>query len=253
MRICQEAFEPHARSQSQIEPAWVMTESQQELYERFHLYNALYFEGRLEGVEVKWSDKMTLCAGLCSFNKREGFCSIRLSRPLLKLRPKTDYIDTLLHEMIHAFLFIVTRSIDRDGHGPDFQSHMNRINKAAGTTISIYHNFNSEVDHYRKHVWKCNGKCQLWPPFFGVCKRAMNRPPQKADWWWKRHQATCGGTFIKINEPEKKQKPKKENLKEKTRKESLGQSTLDDFKNIIEISSDSDDEKVECPDRKSVV
>jgi len=30
----------------------------------------------------------------------------------------------------------------------------------------------------------------------------MNRKPQKADHWWRQHQMTCGGEFIKISEPE---------------------------------------------------
>lgn len=30
----------------------------------------------------------------------------------------------------------------------------------------------------------------------------MNRKPQPADSWWKTHQATCNGTFIKVSEPE---------------------------------------------------
>lgn len=31
----------------------------------------------------------------------------------------------------------------------------------------------------------------------------MNRKPQPADSWWKSHQASCNGTFIKVSEPEK--------------------------------------------------
>ena len=58
--------------------------------------------------------------------------------------------------MIHAYLFLTKRDRDRDGHGPDFQYHMNRINAAAGTTISIYHSFHDEVDVHRLHWWKCD-------------------------------------------------------------------------------------------------
>jgi len=72
-----------------------------------------------------------------------------------------------------------------------------------GFNISVYHNFRDEVNHYRKHVWRCNGPCRHKPPFYGWVKRAMNRPPQKADRWWAQHQATCGGTFEKVSEPEK--------------------------------------------------
>ena len=42
-------------------------------------------------------------------------------------------------------------------------------------------------------------------PYFGYVKRSMNRAPSDKDFWWSRHQASCGGTFTKISEPEKKQ------------------------------------------------
>jgi uncharacterized protein (UPF0218 family) len=41
------------------------------------------------------------------------------------------------HEMIHAFLFVTDNNRDRDGHGPEFRSHMYRINKEAGTNITV--------------------------------------------------------------------------------------------------------------------
>jgi len=44
--------------------------------------------------------------------------------------------------------------------------------------------------------------CRNRPPFFGYVRRSMNRKPQKADSWWRQHQLTCGGEFIKISEPE---------------------------------------------------
>jgi len=41
------------------------------------------------------------------------------------------------HEMIHAFLFVTHNNRDRDGHGPEFHIHMHRINKEAGTNITV--------------------------------------------------------------------------------------------------------------------
>lgn len=41
------------------------------------------------------------------------------------------------HEMIHAFLFVTHNNRDRDGHGPEFHYHMYRINKQAGTNITV--------------------------------------------------------------------------------------------------------------------
>lgn len=39
--------------------------------------------------------------------------------------------------MIHALLFVTENNRDRDGHGPEFCKHMNRINKASGTKITV--------------------------------------------------------------------------------------------------------------------
>ncbi|KAI8138066.1 SprT-like family-domain-containing protein [Fennellomyces sp. T-0311] len=174
-----------------------------DLHQLFLAFDRQYFKGQLASVEVKWSTRMTLCAGLCCYFPG-GHCVIKLSEPLLKYRSREDMINTLLHEMIHALLFIQIRNDDHDGHGPEFLREADRINSTAGTNITVYHKyevvFHDEVDHYRRHVWQCNGPCRDRPP-----------PPQKADSWYAEHQMTCGGTYTKISEPEgyksKKKRP----------------------------------------------
>lgn len=47
------------------------------------------------------------------------------------------YCIKLQHEMIHAYLFLTNNDRDRDGHGPNFCKHMYRINKEAGTNITV--------------------------------------------------------------------------------------------------------------------
>ncbi|XP_012263742.2 DNA-dependent metalloprotease SPRTN [Athalia rosae] len=169
----------------------------------FVQFNTRYFWNKLLPVEVKWSKRMTSCAGVCSFHPRNKQCVITLSAPLLKLRPRKDLVETLLHEMIHGYLFLTNNNRDRDGHGPEFHKHMYRINKEAGTQISVYHSFHDEVRLYQQHWWRCDGPCQKRGPFFGMVRRAMNRAPGVNDYWWQMHQSSCGGKFIKIREPEK--------------------------------------------------
>ncbi|XP_012215405.1 DNA-dependent metalloprotease dvc-1 [Linepithema humile] len=179
------------------------------IYKLFVQFNATFFWNVLSPVEVKWSKRMTSCAGICSFHRRNKHCIISLSAPLLILRPRKDLVETLLHEMIHAYLFLTNNDRDRDGHGPNFCKHMNRINKKAGTNITIYHNFHNEVKLYKQHWWQCNGPCRYKPPFFGTVRRAMNRAPGPSDFWWREHEVNCGGHFIKIKEPENfKSRPK---------------------------------------------
>ncbi|XP_037526984.1 DNA-dependent metalloprotease SPRTN isoform X3 [Rhipicephalus sanguineus] len=192
------------RDLSVVDAFWELNDPNPNVHSLFVEFNEAFFFGKLSGVEVRWSPRMTLCAGLCCYEGKGGLCSVRLSEPLLKLRPRKDLVETLLHEMIHAYLFVTHNNKDHDAHGPEFHKHMERINKASGAHITVYHNFHGEVASYRTHWWRCNGPCQHRRPFFGIVKRAMNRPPSDKDLWWADHQRTCGGSFIKIREPEPK-------------------------------------------------
>ncbi|XP_036210747.1 sprT-like domain-containing protein Spartan isoform X1 [Myotis myotis] len=187
---------------SLVDASWELVDPTPDLQALFVQFNDQFFWGQLEAVEVKWSKRMTLCAGICSYEGRGGMCSIRLSEPLLKLRPRKDLVETLLHEMIHAYLFVTNNDKDREGHGPEFCKHMHRINRLTGANITIYHTFHDEVDEYRRHWWRCDGPCQFQKPYYGYVKRATNRAPSAHDYWWAEHQSTCGGTYIKIKEPE---------------------------------------------------
>jgi len=202
-----------------VDPSLEMIDPNPDVHSLFVSYNHQFFWGALDACTVDWSKRMTLCAGLCRFEGKSGLCSIKLSEPLLKLRPRSDLIETLLHEMIHAYLFVTTGHRDRDGHGPEFKEHMNRINDLASTNITVYHSFHDEVNSYKQHWWRCTGKCRKERPYYGWVKRSMNRAPGKNDFWWKDHQATCEGTFVKVKEPEpklgkgkKERKPKREGI-----------------------------------------
>ncbi|XP_049913865.1 DNA-dependent metalloprotease SPRTN [Epinephelus moara] len=244
-------WKPTARPErplSIVDESWETLDPNPDVRAMFLEFNDTFFWGKLSGVEVRWSPRMTLCAGVCSYEGRGGLCSIRLSEPLLKLRPRKDLVETLLHEMIHALLFVTQNNRDRDGHGPEFCKHMNRINNATGTKISIYHSFHDEVDVYRQHWWKCNGPCQNRRPYFGFVKRAMNRAPSALDPWWEDHRRTCGGTYTKVKEPEGYgKKGKKDSKKDgktsekKTSENGKPSSTtpgsgLQDIRNIIPFS-----------------
>lgn len=151
--------------------------------ELFMLYDELYFHGLLGCCELVWSTRMTLCAGLCCY--KDGLITIKLSEPLLKFRTVEDLKETLLHEMIHAFMWVTGTESGRDGHGPAFLEMMELINCQTGLSLSVYHSFSDEVDHYRTHIWLCNGPCKDKPPYYGYVKRAMNRPPTEKDHWCK--------------------------------------------------------------------
>jgi predicted SprT family Zn-dependent metalloprotease len=205
-----------------------------DVYEYFALYNTLFFGDKLGAVSLEWSKRMTLCAGI--FSVRNFQAIIRLSEPILKFRNTDEIKETLLHEMIHAWIHVerLDMSDDRSGHGINFQKKMHEINKNTGLNITIYHSFHDEVEYYKKYVWKCNGPCQIEPPYFGLVKRSMNRAPSKSDYWWEDHKKKCGGQFLKIEQPSSINKDckKEENNKKKIKKQiSNKNKTLDSFIN----------------------
>nr|XP_023013790.1 sprT-like domain-containing protein Spartan [Leptinotarsa decemlineata] len=215
-------------TKSLTDPSWEVIDPTPDIHNLFMAFNERFFWNKLLAVCVSWSKRMTSCAGICSYDGRGGMCRITLSEPLLKLRPRKDLVETLLHEMIHAYLFVTHNNRDRDGHGPEFHKHMYRINAESGTNITVYHNFFDEVRLYKQHWWRCNGPCQKWKPFFGMVRRAMNRPPGPNDKWWGKHSMDCGGSFIKVKEPEK-------NVKTVSTAKSGSDKTKQDIRNFIPL------------------
>src|ERR1700745_2791747 len=70
-----------------------------DVHELFKLYNVLYFRCQLlPRVELIWSARLTLCAGMCELSKdpetkRWTRIRLKLSEPLLKLRPRADLVN----------------------------------------------------------------------------------------------------------------------------------------------------------------
>ncbi|UJR28962.1 hypothetical protein I4U23_010179 [Adineta vaga] len=184
-----------------VDHQWELTDPNPNIHILFQQYNHQFFYSKLDSVYVEWSKRMTRCAGICYY-RRGGECRIALSASYLTLRPRKDLVETLLHEMIHAYLFVTHNNRDRDGHGPEFLKHMVRINTATGANITVYHSFHDEYDHLHGHWWRCTGTCRQWKPFYGYVKRSMNRAPSNRDRWWDEHEKRCGGKFEKVKEPD---------------------------------------------------
>ncbi|KAL7745513.1 hypothetical protein ACLKA6_015505 [Drosophila palustris] len=193
------------QTQNLVHPEWELVDPTPDIYAMFVRFDEKFFQQRLGAVSVEWSKRMYSCAGIC-YQRGNRFVKtviIRLSEPLLKLRPRKDLVETLLHEMIHAYCFVLNIREGNGGHGPNFKRIMETINKVAGTNITVYHSFHDEVNAYKTHIWRCNGVCQFHHPFQGWVKRTSNRAPGPNDQWWAKHQSECGGTFEKKSEPPK--------------------------------------------------
>lgn len=197
------------QTQNLVHPQWELVDPSPDIYSMFMRFDEKFFQQRLGAVALEWSKRMYSCAGIC-YQRGNRFVkevTIRLSEPLLKLRPRKDLVETLLHEMIHAYCFVLNIREGNGGHGPNFKRIMETINKVAGTNITVYHSFHDEVEAYRTHIWRCTGICQHRTPFQGYVKRTSNRAPGPNDQWWAKHQRECGGTFMKLGEPSKPPKP----------------------------------------------
>ena len=207
-------FDEQQKAKSKIETTLSSQDPFIDIHELFALYNTLYFRSLLlPRAEVTWSPRLTLCAGICELvrdpqnGNKYTRIRLKLSEPLLKFRPRTDVVDTLLHEAIHAYFFVTTswrhsRGDDGTGHGEGFLMLADAVNNHGGHGVSVFHTFHDEVDSYRTHVWECDGPCEARAPFFGLVKRSMNRAPGKGDSWWAGHLDACGGSFTKTAEPD---------------------------------------------------
>ncbi|TNJ29992.1 SprT-like family protein [Giardia muris] len=117
----------------------------------FQFYDECFFRSRLRGIPVEWSERMTSSAGLCIYRTRRNRTPkiiIRLSEPILQYRTPYDVENVLVHEMIHAYLFVL-RLRDDGPHGSRWCAEARRINQATGLKITVYHQFYDEVWYLR--------------------------------------------------------------------------------------------------------
>uniref|UniRef100_A0A8C5QA11 SprT-like domain-containing protein n=1 Tax=Leptobrachium leishanense TaxID=445787 RepID=A0A8C5QA11_9ANUR len=178
-----------------VDPIWESIDPNPDIRCLLRQFNHMFFKGRLSNVEAEWSKRMTRAAGVCLYYHQTGRCVIRLSEPILKQRPRKDVVESLLHEMIHAYMH-VTKKEDDGAHGTVFLHYMKRINAASGANITVKHHFSAEMRALRKHWWQCNGPCGK------IIRRATDRTPTMTAAWRRRHGVECGGEFIKIKEPD---------------------------------------------------
>eukprot|EP01084_Bolivina_argentea_P052450 96353_1 len=170
-----------------------------DINELFMKYNGIYFDNKLDFVIVEWSDErkepinMYSNSGYC-YQIRQ-LCYIYLSKPILEYTSTKEIIETLIHEMIHSYLFKYDQhKYDRSDHGKRFISIMNAINYCTkGIKIDIYHYCHKELDIIKLTIFQCNGICQK------VVETPNNKPPGKHQKWWNKHKKECGGVFRKIN------------------------------------------------------
>ncbi|KAJ8464831.1 hypothetical protein OPV22_027383 [Ensete ventricosum] len=191
-----------------------------DIYELFCHYNALYFRDALGTCALSWasSSPYPSYAAYCHYYDGGG-CEIHLSKPLLKTCAASDLKNVLLHEMIHAFLWIEYNNKDHGDHGPRFQDMMNSINSnsvidpqrpTGGYNITINHEFQKDHNDDGVHQWICE-----------LCAKVIlsttNRGPSADDCienvgpdvfcdnplcHWHSHNKQCNGRYFICGPPE---------------------------------------------------
>lgn len=89
------------QTQHLVHPEWELIDPSPDVHAMFVRFNAKFFQNRLGAVVLEWSKRMYSCAGICyqRSNRYTKEVIIRLSEPLLKLRPRKDLVETLLVSM----------------------------------------------------------------------------------------------------------------------------------------------------------
>jgi len=109
----------------------------------FARLNLEHFGGTLRAHRIGYNARMTTCTGRISYRPPV----IELSLPLLTRHPR-QITPTLLHEMVHAWLYQVGLP---SGHGRDFKAKMREVGLK-----SIYHNLPVERRHSkRRYALEC--------------------------------------------------------------------------------------------------
>lgn len=164
----------------------------------FQSANDALFDGKLGSVTVSWSGRLTSSAGIFHGKRDGSMTHINLSYKLLSRQPSINMIETLLHEMIHAYLFVTGRR-DKSSHGPNFRRKMSEINYITGFNVTITHSYHEAVKALQTYVWRCDGVCRSQAAFnYGFVKRSVNRAPSSKDIFYSRHARLCDGQFKQI-------------------------------------------------------
>lgn len=121
-----------------------MRPSVTELQQMFDYYNDLCFGGKLVRPEIRLNRRkrsmgLTVVRTDCLTQRK----SIHIEVSVLNDLPREEYIDTLVHEMIHYHIF--SSNLEDDAtHGSLFRSIMGRINTECGVKVTLRYKASDE-------------------------------------------------------------------------------------------------------------
>lgn len=181
------------------DPQWDLIDPTPNMEKWFHIFNAEFFDSNINGesIEIEWSKRMKRSAGITYFCESTKFLTIRLSEEVLTYQPRKAFMETFLHEMIHAYLFVQGKN---SAHGKEFRKKMNEINTKTMLEISIQHTFLNP----KEFVFRCNGPCREQAPHFGFLLRPTKKAPNASDPESREHRKYCIGKFVYVEKSTEK-------------------------------------------------
>lgn len=163
----------------------VLREPLPNLYEVFRIYNEKYFDNVIRGFAFRWCGQLRSIAGRARTYPHRW---ISLSKEIHVGRTMKIMVETLLHEMVHAYLFCIS---DREAmdHGPRFLEVMNDVNARSGLSIAVFDNGGLNHIMHLQTIWQCTN-----------CKEEMVRlrPVRPNDKSVKNHAKTCSGSWVVV-------------------------------------------------------
>lgn len=126
------------------------------LYRKF---NEELFNNRIpSSFTIAWGRRMTRVSGVMIPGERR----IKISLPIHSRLGKDELYDTIIHEMIHAFLYL---SNVYHGHGKHFLNEAARIYRLSGRKITPWHDGRGMVAVWRelhRYGWRCGCGYEAW-------------------------------------------------------------------------------------------
>lgn len=125
-----------------------------ELKRRYKEFNSKYFYNKLpQSMRIVVNPRFKTVAGQFTFYRKEPYRNnISLATKYIEMYPE-EVDDTLIHEMIHAYLYEL--GYWKEGHGARFKQEMRRLNNL-GCNITIY-NENSFSTKKYNYALQCMG------------------------------------------------------------------------------------------------
>ena len=103
-------------------------DSEKDLNLMFDYYNEVLFDNKIVKHSVKWNNRLTRILGRITYSKK----LIELSYKYHEINDYKEMNNTLIHEMIHAYLY---QTSNTRGHGRAFKNMCDIMNKKTGLNI----------------------------------------------------------------------------------------------------------------------